>query len=61
MVDDVTRVADDVTRVVDDVTRAADDVTRVVWDNGGEESLGNTSCRAAGDRPDDAVRPELVG
>ena len=61
MVDDVTRAADDVTRVVDDVTRAADGVTRLAWDNGGEVSLGNTSCRAAGDRPDNVVRPELVG
>ena len=61
VLDDVTRVVDGITRVVDDVTRAVDDVTRVVCDNGGEESLGNTSCRAAGDRPDDVTRPELLG
>ena len=57
MVDDVTRVVDDVTRVADDVTRMIDDVTRVVCsactEGGGEESLGNTSCRAAGERPDE--------
>ena len=64
--DDVTRVVDDVTRVVDDVTQMVDDVTRVVCtdctDGGGEESHGNTSCRAAGERADSVGRTaELLG
>ena len=63
--DDVTRVVDDVTRVVEDVTQMVDDVTRVVCtdctDGGGEESLANTSCRAAGERVDGVIRAELFG